>query len=125
LALSYGNNRLGPYCPPATFIKEYPATTLIRPISRSVIGTPTLVWSPVDGAASYIIEVSRVPTFSSLYDSQESISTHYTPTWFYTNNREYYWRVAIRDFSGKQGPFTGARFITGKVCPVYLPLIRH
>ena len=124
VAMIDSSNRLGPYSPAVTFVKLYSPTSLIDPISESISDTPTFVWSPVDGAASYVIEVSRYPTFSSIYDSQESINTQYTPTWIYWNNREYYWRVAIKDLNGKQGQFTSARFIIGEVHPSYLPQIR-
>ena len=123
VAMIDGNNRLGPYSPSAMFTKVYPSTALISPISGSITSTPTFVWSPVEAAASYVIEVSIFPTFQSLYDSQESVNTRYTPTTTYTFNRAYYWRVAIRDMGANQGPFTSASFILGKVYSYILPMV--
>ena len=120
-----GNGRMSTYTPPATFIKQYPITTLISPVNEPVQSTPTFIWTPVDGAATYLFEVSLFPTFYPVYDSQETINTQYTPTWSYTSDRVYYWRVAIRDRSGRLGPFTDARIIIGDVYPAYLPLIQR
>ena len=43
-------------------------------------------------------------------NSSESINTQYTPTSIYQIDKIYYWRVAIRDRSGRQGPFTDASY---------------
>jgi hypothetical protein len=119
-----GNGRLGSYSPSATFTKQYPITTLISPISGGVEKTPTFIWLPVDGAATYIFEVSLFPTFYPTYDSVETVNTHYTPTSIYQSDKLYYWRVAIRDRSGTQGPFTDASIIIGEPYPAYLPLVK-
>jgi hypothetical protein len=125
VAIYDGNNRMGPYSLAATFTKQYPVTTLVSPISGSVPSTPTFIWTPVDGAATYVIEVSWFSTFSPLYDSKETINIKYTPTNIYTSDKVYYWRVAIKDRNGNQGPFTDARIIVGDVYPTFLPQIRR
>ena len=112
VAMIDGNSKLGNYCAPQTFTKQYPITTLISPLSGSVIAeTPTFVWLPVDGAARYKIEVSQYPTFSPTYDSVTTSNTRFTPTKAYTIRKTYYWRVAIIDNDGKVGPFVGAIII--------------
>ncbi len=73
--------------------------------------TPTFVWSPVDGAANYRVEISKFPTYAPVYDSITTYNTQYTPTKKYDLNVEYYWRVAIVDADNKQGPFTGATIV--------------
>ena len=124
VAMFDGNSRMGSYSPPATFTKQYPITTLISPINEPVPFTPTYIWTPVDGAATYLFEVSLFQSFFPLYDSVETINTQFTPTFIYATDRTYYWRVAIRDRSGRLGPFTDARIIIGDVYPVFLPIMR-
>jgi hypothetical protein len=120
-----GNNRTGFYSYTATFTKQYPVTTLISPISGVVSHTPTFIWTPVDGAATYVFEVSWYSTFSPLIDSIETINTQYTPTSIYQSQKTYYWRVAIRDRSGRQGPFTDASILIGVANHLFLPLIKR
>jgi hypothetical protein len=118
-----GNNRMGDYSPSATFTKQYPITTLISPINEPVPLTPTFIWTPVDGASTYLFEVSWFATFYPLYESVETINTQYTPTNLYASNQVYNWRVAIRDRNGRLGPYTDARIIIGEIYPTFLPLI--
>ena len=120
-----GNGRAGFYSYTATFTKQYPITTLISPINGSVPETPTFIWTPVDGAAQYRFEVSQNPSFSPLFDSITTVNTQYTPPKTYAPNRVYYWRVAIKDRNGNQGPFTDAQIIIGDVYFSFLPAIRR
>jgi hypothetical protein len=119
-----GNGRMGSYSYTATYTKQYPITTLISPIDGSVPSTPTFIWTPVDGAATYRLEVSLVETFSPLYDTIVTINTQFTPTKIYKNNTEYFWRVAIRDHDGNQGPFIDAIILIGVGNKTFLPLMR-
>ena len=127
VAMIDGNSKLGNYCAPQTFTKQYPITTLISPLSGSVIAeTPTFIWMPVDGAARYKLEVSQYPTFSPTYDSVTTSNTRYTPTKAYTIRKTYYWRVAIIDNDGKIGPFVGAIIIVDpNPYRIFLPSIRR
>ncbi len=125
VAMLDGNNRMGYYSESATFTKQYPITTLISPISGVVPQTPTFIWTPVDGAATYEFEVSWYSTFSPLRDAVETINTQYTPTSIYESQHVYYWRVAIRDRNGKQGPFTDAIILIGVSNYLFLPLIKR
>ncbi len=113
VAMIDGNGRLGPYnVPSATFTKQYPVTVLISPPSGGSAGqTPTFIWAPVNGAAYYVFEVSKFPTFSPLYDSVVTINSQFTPTMKYESNTVYYWRVAIRDRDGRDGPYTDGMII--------------
>lgn len=122
-----GNTKLGNYCAPQTFTKQYPITTLVSPGSGSVSAeTPTFVWLPVDGAARYKLEVSQYPTFSPTYDSVTTSNTRFTPTKAYTIKKTYYWRVAIIDNDGKIGPFVGAIIIVDpNPYRIFLPSIRR
>ena len=122
VAMIDGNSRVGSYSPTVSFTKQYPVTTLVSPLSGAIPQTPTFVWTPVDGAATYRFEVSLYSTFYPLYDSVDTISTQFTPTKVYTGDTVYFWRVAMRDRSGRMGPFTDAVFIIGKY-NTYLPVI--
>jgi hypothetical protein len=125
VAMIDGNNKMGSYSTAATFIKQYPITTLISPIGGSGPDTPTFIWTPVDGAATYRLEVSLDPNFSPLYDYVDTFNIQFTPTKIYAKNATYYWRVAIRDNQGRQGPFTDAIVIIGKGIAYYFPFVRR
>jgi hypothetical protein len=120
-----GNKKLGNYSIPNTFTKQYPQTTLISPTSGSTVAeTPTFVWTPVDGAAKYKLEVSLSNTFSPTYDSVTTNNTRYTPTKVYEDSKEYYWRVAMIDDDGKIGPFVGEKiYIDPHPYKLFLPMI--
>jgi hypothetical protein len=115
------NKDMGNYSVPATFTKQYPITPLISPNNGRASATPTFSWTPIAGAATYIFEISRYASFSSLQDSVETINTRYTPTSIYETDTKYYWRVAIRDRNGNLGPFTEANFTIYNY--IYLPIL--
>jgi hypothetical protein len=128
VAMMDGEGKLGNYSAYQTFTKQYPITTLVSPTNgASTNTTPTFVWTPVIGAASYRIEVSQFDTFSPTYEVVETNNAHWTPQFTYTTDKTYYWRVAIRDMDGKLGPFVGATIILGTTPtnPVYLPFIKR
>ena len=124
VALIDGNGRWGNYSIPATFTKQYLTSTLISPIAGDVPFTPTFIWSPVEGASTYIFEVSWYSSFSPLRDSIETVNTQFTPTMLYETERTYYWRVAIRDRFGKQGPFNDASFLIGLGYKSFMPIVK-
>jgi hypothetical protein len=124
VAMIDGNGELGPYTdPPATFTKQYPITTLLSPISDPIATTPTFTWTPIDGAATYELEVSKYLTFSPIHDTVVTCNTQFTPTKAYDVDVIYYWRVAIRDGDGNRGPFTDSKVIIGQPYSAYLPSI--
>lgn len=112
VAMIDGNNNLGDYSDAAQFTKQYPVTTLIGPASGSTAPTtPTFIWTPVDGAASYKLEISLFPNFSSIYATVTTNNSRYTPTTVYPAGNTYYWRVAIIDKNSKIGPYNNATII--------------
>jgi hypothetical protein len=121
-----GNGRQGDFSEVATFTKQYPVSTLISPINgETITTTPTFVWTPVDGAAHYKLEISLVPNFATAYESITTDNTRYTPQKKYDINKTYYWRVAIQDDDGNIGPFNNATIILQPYDYIfYLPLIR-
>jgi hypothetical protein len=128
VAMMDGQGRLGDYSAAAVFTKQYPVPTLVSPLDETVSGAPTYVWTPVNGASAYKLEVSLSPTFSTLYESVTTNNARYTPTRVYNSGLTYYWRVAILDKDAKPGPFTDATLIldpTGPTEKVYLPAVRR
>jgi hypothetical protein len=128
VAMIDGNStpRVGSFSPNAQFTKQYVIPQLISPLGGMSAQTPTFVWTAVPGAARYKLEVALSPTFSTLYDSVTSDNTRYTPTKMYADNLIYYWRVAMVDNDGKDGPFTGATVIVNQYpYRVTLPLIKR
>jgi hypothetical protein len=112
IAMLDGEGKPGNYSAYQTFTKQYATTTLVSPTSgSSTSSTPTFVWSPVHGAARYRLETSQFPTFTPTYESVTTDNARWTPTFSYTTNMTYYWRVAIIDSDGKIGPFVGATII--------------
>ncbi len=114
IAMLDGDFKPGNYSAYQTFTKQYATTSLISPATgSSTANTPTFVWSPVNGAARYRLETSQFPTFTPIYESVTTDNTRWTPTFSYTTDTTYYWRVAILDSDGKIGPFVGATIILG------------
>jgi len=100
--------RDGPFSPINTFTKQYPAVTIVSPLTGTVSSDfPTFIWTPVNGAASYRIEIAKNPQFSPLYDSATTHNTRFIPTKRY-DIAQYYWRVAIIDKAGNFGPWTNS-----------------
>ncbi|MEP7055581.1 MAG: hypothetical protein ABI912_10075, partial [Actinomycetota bacterium] len=92
------------------------APTLLLPADDPPGFTPIsdieLSWTPVDGAATYLVDVATDPLFSSasrLVGSPFKVySTIYSPPRSYINGA-YYWRVTAVDPNGNSGPPSGYR----------------
>jgi hypothetical protein len=112
VAMLDGLNKAGNYGAVQTFIKQYPTSTLVSPTSGNTsVGAPTFVWTPVNGAAKYKVDVSLYPTFSPMHESVTTDNVHWTPTSAYNTLGTYYWRVAAVDYDNKVGPYVGATVI--------------
>lgn len=127
VAMIDGNNRVGEYSASQNVTKQYPITTLLSPANGSTsTSAPTFIWTPVDGAAYYRLEISTDPTFATLIGGPIiTYSVRHTPI-FTMLNDEYYWRVAMVDSYGKLGPFTDAVIIidpSGFGIKTYLPIV--
>ena len=120
-----GVGRVGAYSAYQTFVKQYPMTTLVSPTSGATLATtPTFVWTPVNGAARYLLEISQFSTFSPMYLSVTTDNTRFTPGSLFDIQKTYYWRVAIIDGDGRLGPFVGATIILDPVAyRIFLPLV--
>ncbi len=121
------DGRLGNYSGSQTFTKQYPVTTLVSPLNGvNIASTPTFIWTAVNGAARYKLDVSLYPNFSPTIEAITTDSIRYTPTNAYATQKTYYWRVAIVDADGKVGPYTGATIILDpNPYKIYLPLVRR
>ena len=62
---------------------------------------PVFEWWPVADASSYYIQISKVPTFSSVVKYATVTTTNYALTIDLTANTTYYWRVKT---NGPNGP---------------------
>jgi hypothetical protein len=123
VAMFEGANRLGQFSDPYTYVKQYPVTNLISPIDEPAGESPKFIWTPVNGASTYRLQVSVNPTFTPLYENITTHNVQYVPVKKYTPEAVYYWRVAIIDRDGKIGPFTDAALLEG-ANKVYLPAIK-
>jgi hypothetical protein len=115
------DHHLGSFSAVGTFQKQYPSSNLISPLHGTLAATPTIRWSPVDGASTYVYEISLSPEFSIIRDSGLTVNTQFTPLSAYETGKKYFWRIAIRDIDGNQGPFSDASFFLND--RIYLPII--
>ncbi|HOW91978.1 MAG TPA: hypothetical protein PK883_06635, partial [Anaerolineaceae bacterium] len=92
------------YTPSRSFMKKwYIKPVLLTPTNLyQHVRFPLFSWTPVPGAAYYKIEIDDDPGFGSLYDSDTTANTFYTPN-AWTSAPVYYWRVTPYDGSGKKG----------------------
>ncbi len=127
VAMMDGQGRLGSYTPAVTITKQYPTTTLVSPSSGSMSSsTPIFIWTPVDGAAQYRLQVSTSDIFSTIYHEVTTKGTRYLPPKVFAS-QSYYWRVAMVDQDGIVGPYNTATIIVGGLTGgnnLYLPFIR-
>ncbi len=121
-----GSNIQSSYSATSMLTKQYPITALLSPLSgESMFTTPTFVWMPVDGASKYKLQVSKQANFSVIYEEVETENTRYTPLKTYDPNTIYYWRVAIKDYDSKFGPYNTAIIILSPYPNhIYMPLIK-
>jgi hypothetical protein len=127
VAIIDANGKAGPYSDAATFYKTYQMPKTVSPVQGSNLGeTITFEWTPLDGAAYYILEIDDEEAF----DRPIRVSTDNTR---YTHvdklePGEYYWRVQMVDQDGKPGPTIPGRFSQGPGTPgdipsVFMPLV--
>jgi hypothetical protein len=88
--------------PPALDAPRAEARLLFTP------GKPVpLHWDPVDGAASYRVQISRDPGFHTMAESREVSSSELA--FVAKEAAGYSWRIASRDATGRLGAFSIAR----------------
>jgi len=101
------------------------APSLIAPANEatSVPVTPKLVWSKLEGALSYNLQLSKSPVFEGFVVNQTGITDTLLAVSALLNKTTYYWRVAAVN-EGGTGPWSSpATFITVIAAPgTVLPL---
>lgn len=123
VAMIDGNGRLGPFSSVESFTKQYPMPQLVSPTPGSLLPTtPTFVWTPVQGAARYKIEIANNPNFSPVFETITTVNTSYSSIKLYPPDTGYYWRVAMIDKDGIQGPFTGSA-TPGDAIKSFIPML--
>jgi hypothetical protein len=119
VAMIDGGGNVGGYSASVQFTKQYPTAKPLSPVSGSTITeTPTFVWTASDGitpyvfgAANYKIEICQDQFYSVNCEKVTTPNTRYIPTKGYDTKKTYYWRVAIVDKDGRQGPWSDATII--------------
>jgi hypothetical protein len=119
----------GPYSEVRLFSKSWSAQGTILPqllsppegAERRAFTHDDFSWTPVSGAASYLLEVSTDPSFASVVYSATTIKAHHTPTKRLASNL-YYWRVTPTDARNNRGQpsQTGSFTFTWNVAPQLL-----
>jgi hypothetical protein len=119
----------GPYSEVRFFSKSWSAQGTILPqllsppegSERRAFDHDDFSWTPVSGAASYLLEVSTDPSFASVVYSATTIKAHHTPTKRLASNL-YYWRVTPTDARNNRGQpsQTGSFTFTWNVAPQLL-----
>ena len=81
---------------------------------------PTLEWTPVPWAASYVVEVSTDPTFQSLFYTGYSETAVHKVGEILVQGSQYYWRVRSRNVCGFGAFSPVSSFTTRDLPPVLL-----
>lgn len=93
-----------------SFVKEWSADGQIVPqllspatgATRAAFAPEDFSWTPVAGAATYLLEISTDATFSTIFYKTTTLKPHHTPANNLANNN-YFWRVTPIDNKGNFG----------------------
>ena len=98
------------------------ASTLSAPAPGAVDVSPqpTLEWTAVPWAASYVVEVSTDPTFQSIFYSGYSEATTHKVGRILAETTQYHWRVRVRNACGFGAFSASSSFTTKNVRDVLL-----
>jgi hypothetical protein len=115
----------GPDSPAARFYKEYLRPEALSPVqgsSESDGASVSFAWTPLNGAASYKLEIAN----NEAFDRPIRVTTENT-RYTHTGKLEtgdYYWRVQMLDKDNKPGPTIPGRFSQGSDSPaVFIPWV--
>lgn len=100
----------GPYSEVRTFRKVWGAQGALAPhllspppdAVRRAFAATDFSWTPVSGAATYLLELSSDPAFATLAYRAVTLKPQHTPTTRLPSNR-YYWRVIPTDARDNRG----------------------
>ncbi len=104
------------WTPSQSFTLSLPTPTGLTHSPSGVVGrAPTLCWTPVIvnsllgdpvfAAWKYRVQISKEPTFSTVFDTIDTEQSCWTPTKGYDDG-QYYWRVAIMDGQSRLGNYS-------------------
>jgi hypothetical protein len=98
-------NAVGDWSPVWHFMKKWDLKPiLLTPTNLYQTGLyPLYSWTPVPGAARYLIQISINPSFSPIYEEFTTINTTYSPQSRYDGTAHYWWHVRPIDGGGKFG----------------------
>jgi hypothetical protein len=100
---AYDNlDQAGSWSSRVNFTKYIPAPHLVSPHDHIALVEPAFDWDPVEGAASYVLEVSHDATFNVVDYTYTTYDTHLTPNNTLTHGT-FYWRVRGVDADGHAG----------------------
>ncbi len=112
----------GKWSPVSTLSITLPQTSLVEPVMGGVVHrSPTFKWNaflvPGDTttwgwtASKYRLQVANNPNFSSPIENFVLDTITWTPIKTYPDG-DYYWRVAVVDANGREGPFSSVSMFT-------------
>lgn len=92
---------LGPWSSVWSFVTtlSLPAMPQLVSATSNRTGYITLTWKKVEDTDQYLIQISRVETFSSIFKSESTSDTVDTSSWF-PEGQKYYWRVKAKNIAG-------------------------
>jgi hypothetical protein len=107
-----------------SFTLSLPTPDGLNHTPPGVVGrAPTLCWTPlianspstgdpILAAWKYRVQVSKEPTFSSIFDTVDTEQSCWTPIKGYDDDDSYYWRVAMMDGETKLGNYSAYQTFT-------------
>lgn len=117
VAVLDASGNVGEYSAVGMFYKGYLPVTLV---SQEFHPSPDLTWLPVDGAASYQVQICLDADYSQGCQTLNTGQTNYVGVGKY-QAIPYYWRVRMCDLRGACGPYTQG--VIGPRGLVYLPMV--
>ncbi len=99
--------------PPVGTVLSVPTLQLPADRATGISRTPTLTWTPIQGAISYEVQVSTATAFTSLTVNLTGVSANIAQiNTLLASRRLYYWRVRASNGSSTSGWSTVRRFTT-------------
>jgi len=109
---------VGEWSEARSFTKDWGATanapTLLSPTAGATVEffeSPIFSWTPVTGAAEYVLKIDNDYGCSSPLYQYTTPTTHYNPSSRFPNG-DYYWCVTPRNANNHDGEMSESRFMT-------------
>lgn len=85
-----------------SYLQCIPAPVLVAPAKQEVVASTYFAWEPVEGAASYVVELSQSESFIPIVHTYRTYGTKLVPVDPLAPGT-YYWRVRGEDADDHQG----------------------